>query len=137
MVKVIAVALALVIAGAVGCQAPPPGCNPNLNISVDTSMLQLPDTCVSKGAAPAQQIITWRATDNSQLTIKIPDWSGTNPTTTVNPYPNPQCPAPGTSCTSGPFQGSSIPDNTPIQYSLTLKTATASKKILGHIIIKP
>jgi len=108
-------------------------CDPNLNLAVSLSVARLPDTCVSK---IANAMITWRSSDNSALAVRIPDWNGTTPTATINPYPNPTCDGTTPYCTSGPFHGGTIADETAIMYSLTMVNGTTTKKIYGRIIIK-
>ena len=130
-------ALSVLLATVLACEQRPQAidCDQNLNISVNLSLGKLPDTCVSKSANPLP-VITWRSSDNSKLSVQIPDWNGTTPTATVNPYPTPTCDGTTTYCTSGPFGGGSIADETPIMYSLTMANGPTTKKIFGRIIIK-
>jgi hypothetical protein len=95
-------------------------------------MSSLPDVCVHKSPPTT---LTWRSTDNTTLTIKIPDWGSHNPTTTINPYPSATCN--GTYCVSGAFAGLQIPDCTEIWYSVTLDNGTSTKPLFGRIIIRP
>lgn len=106
---------------------------PPAEIPVNAAMTNLPDTCVHVGTGTMLQ---WRATDNSRLQIKIPDWGTEPPTTGINPYPAAQCPAnPGTYCASGAFAGSAIPDCTSIRYSVTTSGGAQNHTLYGHIII--
>jgi hypothetical protein len=120
------VGAAVVAAVVVGINALKPTCNDNHYIVVDPITTErLPDTC--SHTSP----IVWRASDGSALSIKIPDWYGHTPTTTINPYPAAACT--GANCDSGPFQGSAISNGKEIWYSITFKAN--NKTIYGRIII--
>jgi hypothetical protein len=103
-------------------------CDANHYIVLTGTEASLPDTCSNN--AP----IIWQAQQGvGDITVKIPDWNGQNPTTLTNPYPGTSCEA--NTCNSGPFQGKGIATDTAIKYSITFKSS--GRKLFAHIIIKP
>ena len=105
----------------------------NGDILVNAMMGDLPTTCAHTGTATT---LTWRATDNSTLHKKIPDWGTQAPTTPINPYPSATCPStPGTFCVSGAFAGQDIANCTDIRYSITTTSAGRTKEHFGHVVI--
>jgi hypothetical protein len=117
-----------------------PPCTPTPVVMVDMSTTALPSSCVSKmGGTGNGDALTWESRDHTSLLgIKIPDAPPGTPTAAYNPYPNAACKTTTPQCNSGSLSSTGIPDCTDIGYSLNLKPPLSpTKKVYGHIIIKP
>jgi len=125
----------LAIGGVVGfvvgylLRRPTVTCDPNHSIRISWTTASLPDTCAYK-SAPNNQI-TWQGDTGLSLTPTIPDPTG-------GPNPFPSLSGNGTQVVqSGPLVAGTIPNDTSIPYSMTVRGNTGSHPIYGHIIIKP